>query len=194
MDRMNLFPVPLFGTEYEGAEKLRKAIVPKLLEIEKNDKNPAPYTHGGYTNYHPDTNALNFDECADLKQFILDRGREATQSLAASNDVMLVGSWFSINRKHSFHPIHNHLPATWSGVYYVQAQEDDAFITFFDSNKESNWPWLGFKENNEYNTPTFSIMPKTGRLLLFPAFLKHTVEQQNKDSERITISFNLSTK
>ena len=28
-----------------------------------------------------DTNALNFDECADLKQFILDRGREATQSL-----------------------------------------------------------------------------------------------------------------
>ena len=76
----------------------------------------------------------------------------------------------------------------------MQAQEDDAFITFFDSNKESNWPWLGFKENNEYNTPTFSIMPKTGRLLLFPAFLKHTVEQQNKDSERITISFNLSTK
>ena len=52
----------------------------------------------------PDTNALNFDECADLKQFILDRGREATQSLDPSNDVMLVGSWFSINRKHSFHP------------------------------------------------------------------------------------------
>ena len=44
MDRMNLFPVPLFGTEFEGAEKLKEALVPKLLEIEKNDENPAPYS------------------------------------------------------------------------------------------------------------------------------------------------------
>ena len=60
--------------------------------------------------------------------------------------------------------------------------------------KSSIGPWLGFKENNEYNILHLVLCPKTGRLLLFPAFLKHTVEQQNKDSERITISFNLSTK
>ena len=62
--------------------------------------------------------------------------------------------------------------ATWSGVYYVQAQEDDAFITFLDSNKEFNWSWLGFKENNEYNI-TFSIMSKTGRLLFISSIPKN---------------------
>lgn len=194
MDRMNLFPVPLFGTEYEGAEELRKVLAPKFLEIEAADENPAMYTANGYTNYNPKQNALEFEECADLKEFVLDCGRKANQSINSAGDSMLVGSWFSINRKYSYHPIHNHVPATWSGVYYVQAEEDDAYITFFDDNKVTNWPWAPFGESNEYNTPTFSIMPRTGRLLLFPSFLKHTVEQQFHDRERMTISFNLSIK
>jgi len=190
---MNLFPVPLFGTEFEGAEELKKVLVPKLLEIEASDKSPAHYTANGYTNYNPAQNALDFEECAELKNFILDCGRSANQTINTPADSFLAGSWFSINRKYSYHPIHNHVPATWSGVYYVQAEEDDAYITFFDSNKETNWPWAPYNETNEYNTPTFSIMPRTGRLLLFPSFLKHTVEQQMLERERITISFNLST-
>jgi len=194
MDRMNLFPVPLFGTEFEGAEELKNVLVPKFLAIEEADQTPAPYTANGYTNYNPKENALDFDECAELKEFILECGRAANQSINCPADSMLVGSWFSINRKHSYHPIHNHVPATWSGVYYVQAEEDDAYITFFDDNKVTNWPWAPFGESNEYNTPTFSIMPRTGRLLLFPSFLKHTVEQQIHERERMTISFNLSVK
>ena len=189
---MNLFPVPLFGTEFDGAEELKKVLVPKFLEIEAADETPSPYTANGYTNYDPAQNALEFDECSELKQFILDCGRNANQTINSPADALLVGSWFSINRKHSYHPIHNHVPATWSGVYYVQAEEDDAFLTFFDDNKSTNWPWTNFGESNEYNTPTFSIMPKTGRLLLFPSYLKHTVEQQIHDRERVTISFNLS--
>ena len=87
--------------------------------------------------------------------------------------------------------MHNHIPSTWSGVYYVQAEEDDAPITFYDSNKQSNWPWAGYKEPNAYNTPSYSVTPKTGRLIIFPAHITHGVAQQKKDNERITISFNL---
>jgi len=194
MDRMNLFPVPIFGTEFEDGEKLKDILVPKFLDIEQQDQNPAPYTANGYTSYNPSQQALDFDECKELREFILDCGRQANQSLNAGADAIVAGSWFSINRLHSYHPAHTHVPATWSGVYYVQAEEDDAVITFYDANKESNWPWMGFSSANEFNTPTFSIMPKTGRLILFPSFLKHSVEQQKQDRERVTISFNLASR
>ena len=74
----------------------------------------------------------------------------------------------------------------------MQAEEDDATLTFIDRNKESNWPWAHNIEMNNYSTPQFSIKPKTGRLIMFPAHTQHMVGEQKIDRERITISFYMS--
>ena len=106
---------------------------------------------------------------------------------------MFSGSWISINRQDGFHGAHSHMPCLWSGVYYVQALKDDAPITFIDANKKNNWPSAyGMFTGNQYSSPTFSLEPESGNLLLFPSWLEHQVEQQMvPDRERITISFNL---
>jgi len=192
IDRLDLFPVPLLGTEFPSAKELQKVLMPKFKEIEENDKNPMPYSANSYTNYNPMQQAIDLDMCKDLKAFIVMCGEEANKMLGVDASVMFTGSWFSINRLHGLHHGHNHIPSTWSGVYYVQAEEDDAPITFFDKNKESNWPWMNFAQGNAYNTPTYSIKPRTGRLIMFPSFLWHQVDQQMVDRERATISFNLA--
>ena len=87
--------------------------------------------------------------------------------------------------------MHNHIPDIWSGIYYVQAEENDARICFYDLNKTSNWPWRPVESN-------FSSMkmfaPKTGKLYLFPSYIMHEVEQQTTESDRISISFNIGVK
>jgi uncharacterized protein (TIGR02466 family) len=118
---------------------------------------------------------------------------EANKAIGLKNDLIFTGSWFSINRLYSTHMPHNHIPSTWSGVYYVQATEEDAQLTFIDKNKESSWPWANNKEMTVYSTPHFSITPKTGRLIIFPAYLTHMVDEQKVDAERIAISFNMSS-
>jgi hypothetical protein len=75
----------------------------------------------------------------------------------------------------------------------VQATEEDATLTFIDKNKECSWPWASDMEITAYTTPHFSIKPKTGRLIIFPAYLTHMVAEQKVDAERIAISFNMSS-
>ena len=191
IDRLDLFPVPIIGAHYDHAESLAQTLIPIFKKIEEEDKTPAPYSANGYTNYNPGTQVIERIECNDIREWIGQVGMEGNKILGIEADLTFVGSWFSINRKYTYHEMHNHIPATWSGVYYVQADEDDAPITFYDTNKQTNWPWAGYKEANAYNTPSYSVTPKTGRLLIFPAHLVHGVSQQKKDSERITISFNL---
>ena len=192
IDRMDLFPVPIFGAEFDKAEELRKSMMPVLKGIEDNDDNPHVYSANGYTNYNPTQQIIERPELNDLREFIGDVGLEANKTIGLRNNLMFTGSWFSINRLYSTHMPHNHIPSTWSGVYYVQADEEDGVLSFIDQNKESNWPWANGIETNAYSTTQFSIKPKTGRLIIFPAYLQHMVGEQKQDTERVTISVNLS--
>ena len=114
---------------------------------------------------------------------------EAIKDMGMEGYANMTGSWFNINRKYSSHGNHNHIPDVISGIYYVKANKDDARITFHDQNKVSNWPWRG-STNPTFTIRTKSFVPKMGTLYLFPSFVEHSVEQQLKDQERISISFN----
>jgi len=63
---------------------------------------------------------------------------------------------------------HNHWPATLSGVYYIDVEENSSPIIF---------------ENN------FTVKPKNGMLLLFPSIVNHEVPPSN--GKRIVASINL---
>ena len=47
---------------------------------------------------------------------------------------------------------------------------------------------------NEFSTNILKIKPEEGKLLLFPSYLHHSVEENLSDEDRIAISFNLDIK
>jgi len=191
MQRHEIFPVPIWQFEYKQAETFKETSVPLFKDIEqKNPNSNVKYTMDGYTSFGPITNILEFGECKDLKNFIMGNVVEAVKDLGLEGYCNLTGSWFNINRKYSSHGEHNHIPDTISGIYYVQAEEDDARISFHDQNKSSNWPWKSGVIETSYTKNIISFKPQTGRLYLFPSYITHSVEQQLKDKERISISFN----
>ena len=191
MQRHEIFPVPIWQFEYKQAETFKETSVPLFKDIEqKNPNSNVKYTMDGYTSFGPITNILEFGECKDLKNFIMGNVVKAVKDLGLEGYCNLTGSWFNINRKYSSHGEHNHIPDTISGIYYVQAEEDDARISFHDQNKSSNWPWKSGVIETSYTKNIISFKPQTGRLYLFPSYITHSVEQQLKDKERISISFN----
>ena len=46
------------------------------------------------------------------------------------------------------------------------------------------------KEYNEISCEEVKMEPEEGKLLLFPAYLQHSVEENLSDDDRIVISFN----
>lgn len=189
--RQDLFPVPLFRLKYLYSQELLDAALPYLYEIESNDEMPVKYSNNGYTNYGK-TNILDLDIFKDLKKFLYAAIKNINLELQILGDPVLTNSWFSINRLHSYHERHNHLPEVWSGVYYLKANVNDSPLTFYNKNLESNWPYSNLLSNNSYNSSISSCTAETGVAYIFPSYIDHAVGQQTQDSDRITIAFNFN--
>ena len=184
-----IFPTQVFRAQFDSAQELAKAVVPTLLDQEKNDKKPLKYTANGYTDYGRE-NLLERPVFKELKNFIDDVVIRCHKQTGLQNEPSLRSSWFSINRKYTYHEEHNHLPDTWSGVYYIQADQDHPGLTLVNPNMKANWPRVNVSELNEANSPNVTCAAMTGSLIIFPSHLHHKVEQQTVDKERIMVAFN----
>jgi len=110
--------------------------------------------------------------------------------------------WANINRSGDANEYHSHPGAYWSGVYYVDdgGIDDDPSLggelEFMDPRGPMAAiyaPHLavampgGLKAGA--NEP---VIPKAGRLVMFPSWLLHQVRPYRGNAERISVAFNLT--
>jgi uncharacterized protein (TIGR02466 family) len=190
IDVINLFTTPLFAAEYPDCIQAKDCILPIFKSIEDSDENPYSYTPNGYTSFSKGNVLQELNECKELHDWIKNIVLNIHVKSGLSNKIDITQSWFSINRQYSYHEEHNHIPSIWSGVYYLQAENDDAKIVFSNNNFESNWPYTPVQNFTEYNTREKGYPAVTGTLFVFPSYLKHRVEAQLIDRERVSIAFN----
>ena len=102
--------------------------------------------------------------------------------------------WININPPGSFNHLHNHVGSVLSGVYYVEALEGQGNIQFERTdNGEYHIP-VNVKQETYYTSTRASYASKTGALYIFPGWLKHSVQGNKTNSDRISISFNYGEK
>ena len=95
--------------------------------------------------------------------------------------------WININGYQTTNATHTHPLSYISGVFYVKAKENQGDICFENPLKYFN--------QFMYGEPTFLDSyvyhkPRTGKLLLFPSSLPHSVLPNETNIDRISISFN----
>lgn len=110
--------------------------------------------------------------------------------------------WANVNRFGDYHDPHNH-PHSWlSGTYYVAVPEKDeapkgrgdrrpGAISFYDPRAQANM--TAIRQDPQIEAE-FTVKPKPGSILLWPAFLHHFVHPNLSRSDRISISFNVVLK
>jgi uncharacterized protein (TIGR02466 family) len=111
--------------------------------------------------------------------------------------------WANVNRLGDYHDPHNHPHCYLSGTYYVQVPTDRAplrtrkdvrpgCITFYDPRGPA--VNMGAIRGDPYINPEYTVQPKPGDILLWPAFLTHFVHPNLSETPRISISFNVMLK
>ena len=104
------------------------------------------------------------------------------------NNLKITQSWVNLSRKGDAHRIHHHPNSVISGVFYVSSEEYSPPIQFY---RPDILPYqFDFNSLNEYTSDRFSHHPQMGVLLLFPSHVLHFVEQNNEETDRVSISFN----
>jgi len=102
--------------------------------------------------------------------------------------------WLNINPPGSYNELHNHAGSVLSGVYYVEAAEHQGNIQFQRSdNAEYHLPEQ-LDKINYFNATRATYAAKSGALYIFPGWLKHHVEGNQSNTDRISLSFNYGEK
>jgi uncharacterized protein (TIGR02466 family) len=96
--------------------------------------------------------------------------------------------WINKNNKYNYNKPHNHPGCLVSGVYYVNVPEDSGDIIFHAPYSDLVSSFMVEKDFHDL----YIIKPKTNMLLLFPSWLKHSVEMSKSSKSRLSIAFNYS--
>jgi uncharacterized protein (TIGR02466 family) len=157
----------------------------------KNDIGRRLSNFGGYQ-----SNDILRGHCAEVDKLVdhLDIEVGALCRQVSLPKLELKNIWLNINPPGSYNELHNHTDAVLSGVYYIDASEHQGNIQFERSdNAEYHLP--SYMEKITYfNATRATYAAKTGALYIFPAWLKHSVQGNQSNTDRISLSFNYGEK
>jgi uncharacterized protein (TIGR02466 family) len=104
--------------------------------------------------------------------------------------VSITGCWANVNAPGAEHKTHVHPNNFLSGVYYVQVQDGADTIHFHEPRPQAAVLRPPVTELTAYNTDRVTLALRAGTLILFPAWLPHSVDINRSDQPRISVSFN----
>ena len=155
--------------------------------------------HKNIGNFTSDNSYIfSADKLKKLKQFCEQQIKiyvEQTINPKEKLDFYITQSWLNITKPGGYHHEHYHQNSIISGVFYISTVENDK-IMFGDPNfRIKEIIKLETKEFNFWNAPAWFFSSNNNELILFPSWLNHSVEPNEKaTTDRISLSFNTFVK
>jgi len=137
---------------------------------------------------------LNDKKLKYMKKFIaqqLDLFGTQVLKLTPQQKLYVTQSWFNFNPKGSHHHMHDHPNSLVSGTFYIEGERNtNCIIDREYSNAVFPFIAIDVTESNLFNKQSHTISNDLHTLCLFPSRLRHSVEVNHNDVERITLAFN----
>jgi len=189
---MNITPiysVPLWQSNYPDFDDHKEIFLKTIKEYK--DQNPS--IKRSNNGYHSPETLQTVSELNPLFEHICKLGFKACADLDFVDcDIALTSAWLNINdTRQCMNSDHVH-GDVFSGVFYLQAPEESGKLVI--KNPAINRMWTGCSltsEKNRFTGECIRMDPVEGNIILFPSYLPHSVDPNNHDEERISISFNL---
>lgn len=105
--------------------------------------------------------------------------------------IEITGCWANVGFPGSRHGSHAHPNNYLSGVYYVKAPPGGNTINFLDPRPQAAGMVPPSSQVSPLTSQRITIDVRAGTLLLFPAWLTHSVDVNRAREERISVAFNL---
>lgn len=157
----------------------------------KNDIGRRISNYGGFQ-----SSDIMSGQCKQVDKLIehLDKEIRDISRQVALPQLEIKNIWLNINPPGSYNELHNHAGSVLSGVYYVEASERQGNIQFERSdNAEYHLPEY-MEKITYFNATRATYAAKSGALYIFPSWLKHHVQGNQSNTDRISLSFNYGEK
>ena len=142
------------------------------------------------------TNAqvLNDDRLSDLKKWFELCISDYFKNIISSNEDItpfITMSWLNFTKKGEHHHEHAHSNSIVSSVFYIDTDKTDKIEFHSDELYAPIVFSINDKDYNAFNSRSWWLPVQTGKLLLFPSSLRHSVPSVTSDKTRVSLSFNV---
>jgi uncharacterized protein (TIGR02466 family) len=195
MTGSNHFPTPIFQLDVPGFEAFNETLYDLATRLHAED--PDGVRRSNYGGWHSGENVdiRELPEFADLKQIIMAEAAGVTAGMGYQGlELVLSKPWFVVSPAGAMNARHCHPRSFLSGAYYVRVPPGSSPLCFHDPRP--------VKIHASPANPNFKITPYTaeslncqvheGLLVLFPAWLDHSVPPHQAEGERVVLSFNFA--
>lgn len=194
MKLYSLFPTLVY--EHQGTPSeifLVQDEIKKLLPIiEEQDKfiTPDGWTGGVKTNIKSRFDTITDFKMTNLRNYIEKHVKKYIDLSQAWHPVKIGirHSWINKTGRGEGQEWHQHQDAHIAGTYYYQTTGKDGNFSVMNPTPQMQQELFPFGNIAQKH---IEFTPAVGKILLFPGWLSHCVEDNHTDDTRISISFNL---
>jgi uncharacterized protein (TIGR02466 family) len=185
------FPTPIWW-EHTGIDTSEMVNLTYRL-MEQDPRGRRLSNQGGWQSQdfrpgvHPELAILENKISLQTEQCVLDFGYDPQSCFT-----VLENLWINVNRRFHSNSVHIHDNSFMSGAFYLKAAPGQGNINFYKSYSQ-DYAIASAARIAHYtsiNNGAITFPPETGKLIMFPGWLPHGVEENESDSDRISISFN----
>jgi uncharacterized protein (TIGR02466 family) len=200
------YPTPFLVVSLDDTATLNAALRQTILGRLSADAGVGLSNNGGWqsTCDFPDWGGAAGDHLLDLARQVADNATalETETGLQGGGPAWKINAWANVNGHGHANHAHHHPAAFWSGVYWVDAGEGETdapvggefemhdprgiLPTFYAPSLRYALPGCLSAGGQDFFTP------RTGTMVIFPAWLVHAVRPYTGTSRRISVAFNLS--
>ena len=180
------FPTIIYGKDVQlDNNKLAQDIV----NWSNQDKGVSKTNYKGW---HSTTDMGQKPEYQQLVTELLRMQKEIYANEHIDRHAILGNMWANINPPGGLNQPHIHPNALFSGVYYVKSQPNCGRLKVMDPRPGVQFIMPTRKPGNPGKDMwrDVNIEPVVGRIIMFPAWLWHSVEPNKSNDIRISVSFN----
>jgi uncharacterized protein (TIGR02466 family) len=186
--------IPMFPTlvwKVQLKEKLHQAIAVKILAALERIRRDAPKLASGQ-GWQSEQRLHEFEAFQDLVACVNNMAKSVLRFMGIGYDAFeITGCWANVLARGGVHKAHSHPNNFLSGVYYVRTHPGADTINFHDPRNQTGIIRPPVVELTAENTDQVVVRVQNGTLLMFPAYLQHSVDTNTSEQERISISFNI---
>lgn len=186
------FPTAIYISDFNN-ENLNKDLEDKILKWANHDRGISRTNIKGW---HSTSDMQEKPEYKELIDLLYRAQKTIYEQEHLASEAFLGNMWANINPPGAMNRAHMHPNALWSGVYYVKAPKNSGLLRIDDPRSSAAMSRPRMKEG----TPPkrlwreVSYEPVSGKLIMFPSWLTHSVDPNESDDIRISISFNFVQK
>ena len=196
MGLLLFYPTPVFEKENAMPENFNQKLEKWIIDYSQTDeasKNWSKQHYGaGFTSFGSDQKLHEKEGIfSELAKELLPHVKEFLTAIKVipPSQVSCNDMWCTINRPTSIHPRHIHPLSAVSGTYYVNAEPEMGNINIHDP-YDNRVMGAMFEPESPLAYDTYSLNVKSRKIIMFPGWVSHSVQQNLSTKDRIGVSFN----